>query len=344
MELHIDEEFQKLLPPLSDMEREMLEESIKKYGLLNPIMVWNGIIIDGHNRYVICKMNGITEIPVREMDFKNRDEAKAWIIIYQLGRRNIPDFEKARIALENSDCIAEKYRMRKLEGGNAGRESRWNNDGFGQIRPKPTSAKNNRTRYELAEIAGVTGSVIRDTKYILDHGNEEHIARAKKGGKEPDGRRNSINAIVREIKREKGVSNDDKFIDNDIPDGTKKCSFCGEILPLDMFYKGRTQCKKCHDTPAINKIGTPASKTAISAPVEDLMKDLYGTEKDMEYTSEDLLSDLESNGNMMLDNLQTIISIHKNMIENNDLKRRVSDYFEQLSEKIKKILEVEDGN
>lgn len=74
-ELKIDEEFKKLIPPSTDEEYELLHASIDKYGCIDPIIVWNDCIIDGHTRYNICrllKQPFNTEI----IEFQDRDEAK----------------------------------------------------------------------------------------------------------------------------------------------------------------------------------------------------------------------------------------------------------------------------
>ena len=52
--LKIDPEFQSQIPPLTDDEFKQLEENILKEGkLLSPLIVWNNILVDGHNRYEI---------------------------------------------------------------------------------------------------------------------------------------------------------------------------------------------------------------------------------------------------------------------------------------------------
>ena len=55
LEIIIDEEFQRLLPPLDKREFCNLEEDILTYGCMNPLVLWNGILIDGYNRYSIVK-------------------------------------------------------------------------------------------------------------------------------------------------------------------------------------------------------------------------------------------------------------------------------------------------
>ena len=52
--LEIDEEFRQLIRPLQKKEFEQLRKNLLKDGCIDPIITWNGIIIDGHNRYRIC--------------------------------------------------------------------------------------------------------------------------------------------------------------------------------------------------------------------------------------------------------------------------------------------------
>ena len=54
MDLKIDPEFAEKIPPLTPEEFEQLEANILAEGtVLNPLIVWNGVIVDGHNRYKI---------------------------------------------------------------------------------------------------------------------------------------------------------------------------------------------------------------------------------------------------------------------------------------------------
>lgn len=88
MELLIDPEFKKWIMPLRDDEYIGLEENIMQYGCTQPLDVWNGILIDGHNRYKICQEHGI-HFEIHEMKFDSRDDAKNYMIRNQLARRNV---------------------------------------------------------------------------------------------------------------------------------------------------------------------------------------------------------------------------------------------------------------
>lgn len=89
-DLTIDEEFRALIRPLTSEEYRLLEESILHDGCREPIVIWGGIILDGHNRYKICKR---WDLPFRttELQVSCREEAMSWICATQLGRRNLSE-------------------------------------------------------------------------------------------------------------------------------------------------------------------------------------------------------------------------------------------------------------
>ena len=100
--LKIDPEFQSTIPPLQFEEEQQLEQNIITEGrLLNPIIVWNGYILDGHTRYRILKRHSFIKYEVEEIQLANRYEALAWICKTQLGRRNLsPERKKFLLGKE----------------------------------------------------------------------------------------------------------------------------------------------------------------------------------------------------------------------------------------------------
>lgn len=88
--LKIDKDFRCLIRPLHRSEYLQLEANLLSDGCRDPITVWNGYIVDGHNRYEICMRHNIP-FAVHEMRFECREEAIAWICANQLGRRNITE-------------------------------------------------------------------------------------------------------------------------------------------------------------------------------------------------------------------------------------------------------------
>lgn len=95
--IQIDEELENLLPKLEVEKYNLLRTDIIKNGCINPIIVWNGLIVDGHNRYRICKENNI-EFKTKEMNFANKQEAMIWAWTTQKARRNVDDGTLFKIA------------------------------------------------------------------------------------------------------------------------------------------------------------------------------------------------------------------------------------------------------
>ena len=88
--LTIDPEFQGTIPPLQEEELKQLEENILTDGVvINPLIVWDGVIVDGHNRYRILQKHPEIQFTTYEKKFPDRYAAIAWICKNQLGRRNL---------------------------------------------------------------------------------------------------------------------------------------------------------------------------------------------------------------------------------------------------------------
>ena len=93
--LKIDPEFQNQIPPLTDDEYKQLEENILKEGkLISPLIVWNNILVDGHNRYAILQKHPEIYFSTMPLPFESREEVLAWICKNQLGRRNLTPEQK----------------------------------------------------------------------------------------------------------------------------------------------------------------------------------------------------------------------------------------------------------
>lgn len=92
-DLKINPEFQAIIPKLTDDEYSQLADSLIDEGCRDALVVWDNVIVDGHNRYAICCDLDIDFKTVNK-DFASDDEAKLWIIKNQLGRRNLSDHDR----------------------------------------------------------------------------------------------------------------------------------------------------------------------------------------------------------------------------------------------------------
>ena len=116
-QLTVDQAFSTLIHPLSKDELLRLEENLLRDGCIDPIVVWENVIIDGHNRYKICTKHAIP-FAIEKKSFSCRQEAISWICANQLGRRNIS--AETRKYLIGKQYEAEKIinRLKNKAGNN----------------------------------------------------------------------------------------------------------------------------------------------------------------------------------------------------------------------------------
>jgi len=115
--LKINPELEKFLPVLDAEEEKQLEASLKEEGLRDPILIWkgDGTVVDGHNRYRLCKKLKIT-IKTRMREFPDLDAVKKYMIVNQLARRNLTNQDRQYLmgTLYNTEKQSEK---RTNQGG-----------------------------------------------------------------------------------------------------------------------------------------------------------------------------------------------------------------------------------
>lgn len=181
--LTVDPEFRDLIPPLTDEEFKQLRQNIlEDCEVREPIVTWNGIILDGHNRWAIIQENPDIPYKTMEMMFVSRNEAKAWMIRNQLGRRNLPNYERARLALQLKPLLAEEAKKRQGERNDlkdvslesAGSESE---DNFLQKSVKSPI----NVQKELAKAAGVSHDTIHKVEVIEEKAAPEVKEQLRKG-------------------------------------------------------------------------------------------------------------------------------------------------------------------
>lgn len=168
-DLIIDPEFQTVAPPLMESEMGLLREDIIDHGCKFPLITWNGILIDGHNRYAICRANDIP-FAVEEMEFENRTEAKLWIIKNQLGRRNLKVFQRCEMVLPFEDEIKQEIEERRKK-----KISEYKKSG----KTMPTVAGSTTSRDVLADMAGVSHTTLGRVKLILENADEDTKAKLR---------------------------------------------------------------------------------------------------------------------------------------------------------------------
>lgn len=153
--LKIDPEFESLIPPLSEDEFKQLEENIVEAGMCyDPIITWDGVIVDGHNRWKIIQKHPEVSYKTYMEIFFDRNEAKLWIINNQLGRRNLEKSDAIDLAEKKAEVTAQMAKEKQLSTLKQNKDR--------SIQMDKTEETQINTQKEIAKTAGVsTGTVAR---------------------------------------------------------------------------------------------------------------------------------------------------------------------------------------
>lgn len=192
MELRIDEGLKAYIDPLTPDEHESLERSILAEGCRDALVVWDDLLIDGHNRYGICQKHGLPFNTVQATQFKNMDDVHLWMIDQHLGRRSVSDFQRGVLALRKREIIAER-RAAAAAAVNAaksaqpsGEEAPWEGDtdpavaqALASVAKVPDDALD--TREALARAARLSAGQVKMIETIQEKAAPEVVAAVKAG-------------------------------------------------------------------------------------------------------------------------------------------------------------------
>ncbi len=163
----IDQEFARLIPPLTDEEYKGLEASILAEGCRDALVVWGDILVDGHNRYRICEAHGVA-YNVVQRDFADRNEVLLWMLHNQLGRRNLNDFQRVEMVRKCEGAVKAKAKERQLSG-------LVQNTSTVKEKLPERGAIGEQSRDELGAMAGVSGKTYEHATTILEKASDEVI-------------------------------------------------------------------------------------------------------------------------------------------------------------------------
>lgn len=180
--MQILQELESLIPPLTSEEFKQLERNILEEGIRDPLVTWNGILVDGHNRYRIATEYDIDFVTV-EKEFADMNAVKEWMINNQFGRRNLNNYQRSVLALQLEDVFKAKAKE---------------NLGKNQYSSPQISAETKpiETRQEIAKVANVSHDTIAKVKRIEATASPEIKAMVSTG-------QISINEAYKGIKKEK---------------------------------------------------------------------------------------------------------------------------------------------
>lgn len=262
-QLTIDPEFRDKVPKMAETEFRQLEENILKDGRVKvPLTVWNGTIVDGHNRYAIIQKHPEIKWEIEEVQFADRYEAIVWICKNQLGRRNLTEEQKSY--LRGKQYEAEKMAIPNPDGINQHMEV----SGQNVRQPKTRREQQDGTAGRIGKQYGVNGRTIR-----RDADFAKGVDTAEKA---VPGVRESILS---------GKSKVPKTVIAEIP--TMEPEKQQEVIRA--IQEG-TPIKR----PSSNPAGYPKKQRELNQTINKVVASMYDTERVVEHTADDLLEDLNA--------------------------------------------------
>jgi len=151
MKLSINDDYLSLVPSLTEDEYNSLKDSIKENGLYMPIITnQDGIILDGHNRYEICRELKV-ELKHAVRFFVDELLEKKFVIECNLKRRQLNDFQKTELGIPLMEIETELAKKRMQTVGET-----------------PARARDN-----VAKKIGVSSTIFERSKKIIDSAPEQ---------------------------------------------------------------------------------------------------------------------------------------------------------------------------
>ncbi|OGB72501.1 MAG: plasmid replication/partition related protein [Burkholderiales bacterium RIFOXYC12_FULL_65_23] len=190
MDIVVNEELKAYIDPLTPEEYAALERSLLAEGCRDALVLWGDLLVDGHNRYAICRQHGLPFQTVQSKRFKDIEDVHLWMIDQHLGRRSVSDFQRGVLALRQREIVAAR-RARFLEASAqpaqqgaadapapqsaAAEDLPWEGE---SSYPEPAPLK---SREDLARAARLSSSQVAMIEKIQQQAEPELVAALKSG-------------------------------------------------------------------------------------------------------------------------------------------------------------------
>ena len=115
MNIIINDELRSFVDPLTDIEYAALERSLLAEGCRDALVLWQDTLIDGHNRYEICRKHNIEFRTVQNNSFASIEDVMLWMIDNHLARRSVSDFQRGLLALRKKEIVTARMAQKMAE-------------------------------------------------------------------------------------------------------------------------------------------------------------------------------------------------------------------------------------
>ncbi|MTV39852.1 hypothetical protein [Duganella radicis] len=178
MQIKINEVLRAYIEPLTESEYQALERSILSEGCRDALVLWEDVLVDGHNRYQICQQHGIPFKVTENTSFRNLEDVKLWMIDNNLGRRSISDYQRGVLALRKKEIMA--ARALELAAEAAAEDARIAPQ-EGEEAPKKPAAMPLASREDIARAARLSTATLGQIEKIQKTATPELVEAVRSG-------------------------------------------------------------------------------------------------------------------------------------------------------------------
>jgi polyhydroxyalkanoate synthesis regulator phasin len=171
MNITVNEELLAYIDPLTPDELNALERSLLAEGCRDALVLWGEVLVDGHNRYGLCRKHGIPFNTLQNTSFKSLDDVHLWMIDQHLGRRSVSDFQRGVLALRKKDILGARRQVPHDEGT-------MTSDDAPELAQAPEPLT---SREALAKVARISSNTITQIEKIQKTAAPELVAAIKSG-------------------------------------------------------------------------------------------------------------------------------------------------------------------
>ena len=175
MHIVVNEELKAYIDPLTPDEYESLERSLLAEGCRDALVLWGDTLVDGHNRYGICRKHDIPFQTVQNERFRSIDDVHLWMIEQHLGRRSVSDFQRGVLALRKREILAERRAQM------AGSDVPFDTTDAQPAAPRPTKPAPADSRKDIAREARISSNQVGMIEKIRKEAAPEVVAAVKSG-------------------------------------------------------------------------------------------------------------------------------------------------------------------
>jgi polyhydroxyalkanoate synthesis regulator phasin len=179
MQIKINDTLRAYIEPLTESEYQALERSILTEGCRDALVLWEDVLVDGHNRYQICQEHGIPFKAIENTSFRSLEDVKLWMIDNNLGRRSISDYQRGVLALRKKEIMT--ARALELAAEAAAEDAKIAPPEDGEAPARKPAAMPLASREDIARAARLSSATIGQIEKIQKTATPELVEAVRAG-------------------------------------------------------------------------------------------------------------------------------------------------------------------